>query len=81
MPSSTTDDQLVISRGELKVEIVLRPFSFTVRRAGHRLLRAGGVWVADGTVGDQFIQLTEGVIAHDELAPVERGLQAARGVG
>ena len=35
----------------------------TIRRAGRRLLRAAGAWVADGTVHDHFIQFTEGVIA------------------
>src|ERR1700722_7770905 len=63
--------QLVLERGSLRVEITPRPFAFTVRRQGRRLVRDGGAWVADGTVGDQFIHLTEGVIAHEELAPLE----------
>ena len=41
-------EQVVLERGALRIEVALRPFSFTVRRAGRRLLRAGGVWVADG---------------------------------
>jgi alpha-glucosidase (family GH31 glycosyl hydrolase) len=64
-------EQLVLERGSLRVEITPRPFAFTVRRAGRRLLRAGGAWVADGTVHDQFIHLTEGVIAHEQLSPLE----------
>jgi alpha-glucosidase (family GH31 glycosyl hydrolase) len=64
-------EQLLLERGLLRVEITPRPFTFTVRRAGRRLLRDGGAWVADGTVQDRFIHLTEGMIAHEELAPLE----------
>jgi alpha-glucosidase (family GH31 glycosyl hydrolase) len=31
-----------------------------------------GAWVADGTVHDHFIQLTEGVVTREELSPPER---------
>ena len=31
----------------------------------------GGAWVAEGIVRDQFIRLTEGIIAHEDLAPPE----------
>ena len=41
------------------------------RRFGRRLLRAGGVWVADGAVHDHFVQFTEGVVAGEELSPAE----------
>src|SRR3984957_14738061 len=63
--------RLVLERGSLRVEITPQPFAFTVRRAGRRLLRDGGVWVAEGTVHDQFVHLTEGVIADEELSPLE----------
>ena len=53
-----------------------RPFELTVRRAERRLIRSLGAWVADGTVHDHFIQLTEGVVAREELAPAERALSA-----
>ncbi len=76
MAANAIADQLALSRGSLRVELTLRPFSFTVRRAGRRLLRSAGLWVADGTVADQFIGLTEGVIAHEDRAPAERALQA-----
>ena len=56
----------------MRVEIALRPFAFTVRRRGRRLLRAGGVWVADGTVHDHFVHFTEGVLAREERSPRER---------
>ena len=67
---------LELQRGTLRVEITLRPFAFTVRRSGRRLLRAAGVWVADGVIHDQFVQFTEGVMAHEDLAPAERALRA-----
>src|ERR1700750_2684262 len=65
-------DPVVLRRGELRIEIVLQPFSMTVSRRGRRLIRAAGVWVAQGTVHDHFIQFTEGVVAREELAPPER---------
>jgi alpha-glucosidase (family GH31 glycosyl hydrolase) len=76
MSVSTTPELVLLERGLLRLEIVPRPFSFTLRRAGRRLLRAAGVWVAEGTVNDHFVQFTEGVIAHEELAPVERAVRA-----
>ena len=69
--------ELALARGSLRVELTLRPFGFTVRRSGRRLLRSGGLWVADGTNDDHFVQLTEGVIAREELAPTERALRSA----
>ena len=65
-----------LERGLLRLEISLRPFAFTLRRRGRRLLRSGGAWVAAGRVRDHFIQLTEGIIAREELAPLERALRA-----
>ena len=65
-------DSVVLERGELRVELALQPFSITVRRRGRRLVRAAGVWVAQGTIHDHFIQFTEGVVAREELAPPER---------
>ncbi len=79
MPHSTTAPQITVSqeqatltRARLCVEVTLRPFSITVRRDGRRLLRNAGAWVAEGQVHDNFIHLTEGVIAYEELAPHER---------
>ena len=74
---SAHTDEVVMVRGLLRIEIAQRPFALTVRRAGRRLLRAGGVWVADGTIHDRFVQLTEGVMPREERAPPERGLRAA----
>jgi alpha-glucosidase (family GH31 glycosyl hydrolase) len=73
---SSAPDRLVLQRGPLLLVIELRPFSFTLRRGGRRLMRAGGAWVAEGTVHDHFVQFTEGVVAREQLAPAERALRA-----
>jgi alpha-glucosidase (family GH31 glycosyl hydrolase) len=69
-------DTVVLERGRLRVEIALRPLELTVRRDGRRLVRSMGAWVAEGTVHDHFIQLTEGVVAAEDLAPLERAVAA-----
>jgi alpha-D-xyloside xylohydrolase len=69
-------DTVVLQRGRLRVEIALRPFELTIRRDGRRLVRSMGAWVAEGTVHDHFIQLTEGVVAGEDLAPAERAARA-----
>lgn len=71
-----TPEPVTLGRGPLELEVRLRPFSLTLRRAGRRLLRDVGAWAADGTVHDQFVQLTEGVIAGETLAPHERTARA-----
>jgi alpha-glucosidase (family GH31 glycosyl hydrolase) len=71
-PLSTGAERAVLERGELQLEVSLRPFAFTLRRAGRRLLRAGDLWVADGAIHDRFIKFTEGVVAHEDLVPAER---------
>lgn len=68
---------LVAEHGRLRVELSLRPFSLSVHRAGRRILRNAGAWVAEGSVQDHFIQFTEGVVAAEELAPHERAVRAA----
>ena len=78
---TTTPELLVLERDALRVEVVPRPFAFTIRRRGRRLIRAGGVWVADGSVRDTFVQFTEGVIAQEELSPVERARRAETQTG
>jgi alpha-glucosidase (family GH31 glycosyl hydrolase) len=69
-------DTVVLERGRLRVEISLRPLELTVRRDGRRLVRSMGAWVAEGTVHDHFIQLTEGVVVGEDLAPLERAAVA-----
>jgi alpha-glucosidase (family GH31 glycosyl hydrolase) len=73
----SASDQAVLVRGSLRVEVALRPFSITVRRAGRRLLRAAGAWVADGEIHDLFVRFTEGVVAREEISLVERALRAS----
>ena len=73
---SLDSEQVVLERGLLRIDVDLRPFSVTVRRAGRRLIRAGGVWAAEGEVRDQFIRFTEGVIAAEERSLVARGRRA-----
>ena len=65
-------DAALLEVGRLRVEVLLRPFAFTIRRDGRRLMRAGGAWLADGEIRDQFVQFTEGVIGHEERAPAQR---------
>jgi alpha-glucosidase (family GH31 glycosyl hydrolase) len=69
-------DAVMLERGRLRVEIALQPFELTVYRGDRRLVRSLGAWVADGTVHDHFIPLTEGVVPHEDLSPVERARAA-----
>ena len=81
--------ELRLLRGGLEVRVRLAPFTFAVRRAtnaggfasagtgGRRVVREGGVRVWDGVVHDQFIPLTEGVVAHEEREPPEVAASAA----
>ena len=73
---SLGSEQVVLERGVVRIDVDLRPFSVTVRRAGRRLIRAGGVWAAEGEVRDQFIHFTEGVIAAEERSLMARGRRA-----
>ena len=57
-----------LARGTLHVEIALRPFALSVVRGRRRLVRDAGVRIHDGTVHDQFVQLTEGVLAGEDLS-------------
>src|SRR5579863_158929 len=76
MPDQASAPDLAIEKGRLRAEITLRPFSFTIRRNGRRILRNAGAWVADGAVNDHFIQFTEGVVASEDLSPHERAVRA-----
>jgi alpha-D-xyloside xylohydrolase len=68
---------VVLERGEVVVEISLRPLEISVRRGGAPVLERIGLWTADGVVEDRFIQLTEGVIARERLEPAVRVKRAA----
>ena len=76
MTASSPTCDLAFEQRQLRVEVTLRPFSFTIRRAGRRLLRNASAWVAEGTANDHFVQFTEGVVAAEELAPFERAVRA-----
>ena len=76
---SVYGEQVALEHGPLRIEISLRPFAFTIRRRGRRLLRAGGVWVVEGTIHDHFVALTEGVLAREARSPPERAQRAALG--
>jgi alpha-glucosidase (family GH31 glycosyl hydrolase) len=60
------------------VEIGLAPLRIDVRRDGRRLLRNLRIWACDGEVHDQFIQVTEGVIAREEREPAEHAVRVHR---
>jgi alpha-glucosidase (family GH31 glycosyl hydrolase) len=56
----------------LAVEVATTPLGVTVRRRGRRIVGPIAARVRDGEIEDQFIQLTEGVIAHETLGdPVD----------
>jgi alpha-glucosidase (family GH31 glycosyl hydrolase) len=77
LPSARSADAVILRRGAVSVVLALRPLEITVYRGERRVLRSLGAWAAEGTVHDHFIQLTEGVVAHEELSPVERGQSAS----
>ncbi len=56
----------------LTIDLQQTPFSMTVHRAGRTILRQLTAWVAEGEIKDRYIQLTEGVIPQEQLAPRER---------
>jgi alpha-glucosidase (family GH31 glycosyl hydrolase) len=74
---STSPEEVVLERGSLRLELSLRPFALTLRRAGRRLIRAGEAWVAEGEIHDRFIPFTEGVLADERLRPAERAQRAS----
>jgi hypothetical protein len=57
----------VLEHGRIAVEVARAPLAITVRRDGRRLVGPIVPRVRDGVIEDQFIQLTEGVIAHETL--------------
>lgn len=59
---------IVLARDELTVEIELCPLRFEVRRNERQGLSAAGIRLLQGIVRDHFVRLTEGVIAHEEIA-------------
>jgi hypothetical protein len=68
---------LTLDRGPLRVHIARHPFAVHVHRDGRELIHRLGIHIADGKVRDQFIRLTEGVIASEDLDPPERVVSAS----
>jgi alpha-glucosidase (family GH31 glycosyl hydrolase) len=65
----------------VQVEVSLSPFGVTIRRSGRRLLGPIGVAAWDGVVGDHFVQLTEGVLAHEDLGDPVHAVSAEPATG
>jgi alpha-glucosidase (family GH31 glycosyl hydrolase) len=65
-----------LDRDALTVELELAPLTLTVRRRGRRVAGPIVVRVRDGAIQDQWIQWTEGVVAHEELGDPIAAAQA-----
>ena len=63
---SVVPAEVLLERGPIRVAISLEPFGLEIRRGARRLVHGVRPWCADGQVHDQFVQLTEGVIAVEE---------------
>jgi alpha-glucosidase (family GH31 glycosyl hydrolase) len=70
-------EPIVLESRALRVTVALDPFAVEIRR-GRRLIRGLRLWAAHGQARDQFIQLTEGVIAAEELERHVRVAKATR---
>ncbi len=70
-------DRVVLTRGELELEVGLRPLRIHLRRDGRRLLRGLHVWACTGEVRDRFLPLTEGVVADERTGFPERAVAAS----
>ena len=65
------DRPIVLERGAVSAEVRLDPLRVDVRRDGRRLLRSARAFAVATAVQDRFVQVTEGVIAHEEHGPRE----------
>ncbi|MDQ3632784.1 MAG: hypothetical protein M3417_16240, partial [Actinomycetota bacterium] len=78
-------ESATLERGAVRLEIGFHPLAIDVRRLTRRdggakwrrLLRGVHVWAAEGEVHDRFLQLTEGVMAREELGFPERAVTAS----
>jgi len=70
--AESTEAGVTLAHGPLALEIVLDPFAFSVRRGTRALVSGGAVWATAGSAHDQLIELTEGVIVHEQLGTPER---------
>ncbi len=72
MDASGSPSVVELTSGVISVEVALEDLRIDIRRAGQPLLAGVRAWAADGVVHDQFVQLTEGVIAHEDIEPPAR---------
>jgi alpha-glucosidase (family GH31 glycosyl hydrolase) len=71
-----------LTRDRLSVEIMSEPFSLVLRRDGRRLLGPARIRTWTGSSDDQFIGLTEGLVAMEDLGdPVDVVAATADGDG
>jgi hypothetical protein len=63
---------VALARGPLRVEIGLCPLRIDITRAGRPVVGDLRPWAAEGTVHDRFVQITEGVVAHERLGEREQ---------
>ena len=59
--------ELILEDGPLRATVTLEPFAIRIRRGERRLIRGLRLWAAEGSAHDQFLQLTEGVLPHEEI--------------
>ena len=62
-----------LALGSLSVRVDPDPLAIHIERDGRSLLTGLELWAADGTVHDHFMQMTEGVIAREELGATVAG--------
>ena len=65
-------EPILLRAGPLAVTVALDPFSLTVARGERGLVSDLRLWVAEGRAADQFVQITEGVLDHEEIDEVRR---------
>ncbi|MGX6449457.1 hypothetical protein ACVU7I_15540, partial [Patulibacter sp. S7RM1-6] len=59
---------VILRRGRVEVAVALEPLRIGVRRDGRPVVADLVPWARDGRVDDRFVRVTEGVVAHEELA-------------
>ena len=60
---------LRISSGSIELQVTDGPLALRLFRGGHGLVGPLVPWACSGAVHDRFVQLTEGVIAEEDLEP------------
>jgi alpha-glucosidase (family GH31 glycosyl hydrolase) len=68
IPAST----LALDRGSVRIGVRLDPLTLDVTRGGTAVISGARPWLADGVVRDRFVQITEGVLADEDLGPALR---------